>query len=129
MDSRIRDSVCSPATEWVVSVKISINDFLDGRALVCGANRFLIGCNIRIEHIAAVAFLSVNILAGHAAEGVVAEVEILLADLGDGSCDGRSDAIGPCKIAIRYEHEFAPDTNGREPELVLHSIVLLFVES
>jgi len=62
MDSRIRDSVCSPATEWVVSVKISINDFLDGRALVCGANRFLIGCHIRIEHIAAVAFLSVNIL-------------------------------------------------------------------
>ena len=62
-------------------------------------------------------------------EGVVADVEILLADLGDSSCDGRSDASGPCKIAIRYEHEFAPDTNGREPEFVLHSIVLLFVES
>jgi len=40
MDSRIRDSVCSPATERVISVKIRIDDFPDGRALVCGATRF-----------------------------------------------------------------------------------------
>ena len=62
MDSLIRDSVCSPATERVISVKIRIDDFPDGRALVCGANRFLIGCKIRIEHIAAVAFLSIGIV-------------------------------------------------------------------